>query len=267
MISDMHTHTSFSSDSKADINLQIEKAIQLGMSHIAITDHHDIDYPPWHSTYLLENEDKYVETIQSLKDIYKGRINVILGVEIGIQTHIVDEINAFIKKFPFEFIIGSTHCFERKDTEDQSLYNFRSKEAAIYKYFETVFENISKFKNFDVVGHLDFVLRDIPGKNKGFSYNTYSDILDNILNEIIYSGRGIECNTKSLFVGMGEPSPDRSIIKRYKELGGEIITFGSDAHDSERIGCSFSIASEIVKECGFKYYTVYENRKPIFIKI
>lgn len=267
MISDMHIHTNFSSDSETNIEEQIQAAIKLGMNHIAITDHQDFDYPPWHSTYLLEDTDKYVETILNAKEKYRDIINIVLGIEIGLQEHLVEELNDYISKYPFEFVIGSTHCFSRRDTEDQTLYEGRPKEEAINEYFETELNNIKKIKVFDVVGHLDFVLRDIPGKNKGFKYETYSDILDEMLRELIESGRGIECNTKSLFVGMGEPSPDSSIIKRYKELGGEIITFGSDAHTPDRVGCCFDKAATIIRECGFRYYTVYENRKPVFLPL
>lgn len=267
MISDMHVHTSFSCDSKVDIEDQINQAIKLGMEHLAITDHQDFDYPPWHSTYLLEDTDAYVDKILQLKDKYKNKIDLILGIELGMQPHIAQKLDDYAAQYPFEFIIGSTHCFSGRDTEDQTLYENRPKEEAIEEYFQTEYDNIKRTKCFDIVGHLDFVLRDIPNKNEGFLYSTYADVLDAMLKEIIQSGRGIECNTKSLFVGMGEPSPDSCIIKRYRELGGEIITFGSDAHNFDRVGCSFELAAEFVRNCGFTHYAVFNNHKPIFLPL
>ena len=48
-------------------------------------------------------------------------------------------------------------------------------------------------------------------------------------------GKGIELNTGGFKYGLGHPNPCEDIIKRYKELGGEIITLGSDAHKCESL--------------------------------
>ena len=93
------------------------------------------------------------------------------------------------------------------------------------------------------------------------------DILDKILETLIDKEKGIEINTGGLAKGLKEANPCMGILKRYRELGGEIITVGSDAHDTLRIADRFDRAAEMLLECGFKYYTVFEKRMPEFKRI
>lgn len=275
MISDMHVHTRWSSDAKTPVEEQIERAIALGMKQICITDHQDYDapaFPPDYFTFLLDDKGDdetikaYLSDLTRVKEQYADRIEVLLGIELGIQPHIVDKLNQVAETFPFDYIIGSTHTFQKMDAEDARHYEGVSIEAAVRQYFEDELVNVKGFQGFDAAGHMDFVLRYGPGAAETFTYAKYGDIIDEILKELIQSGRGIECNT-SKFKAKNMINPNRSIIKRYRELGGEIITFGSDAHVSERLGEGFAEAGQIVKDCGLDYYAVFRQHKPEFYKI
>lgn len=275
MISDMHVHTRWSSDAKTPVEEQIERAIALGMKQICITDHQDYDapaFPPDYFTFLLDDKGDdetikaYLSDLTRVKEQYADRIEVLLGIELGIQPHIVDKLNQVAETFPFDYIIGSTHTFQKMDAEDARHYEGVSIEAAVRQYFEDELVNVKGFHGFDAAGHMDFVLRYGPGAAETFTYAKYGDIIDEILKELIQSGRGIECNT-SKFKAKNMINPNRSIIKRYRELGGEIITFGSDAHVSERLGEGFVEAGQIVKDCGLDYYAVFRQHKPEFYKI
>ena len=270
MISDMHVHTCFSSDSTAPVEDQIRKAISLGMKHIAITDHQDYDYPAWHSIYLLSDTgdtEGYLNGLRAVREKYAEQIEVLFGIELGLQVHLGEMLNKYVAKYPFDFVIGSTHCYDGRDTEDPALYADRSEEEACRAYFQTELDNIAATDAYDVVGHIDFVLRDLPSKNRYFTYAKYAELLDEILLTVIRKGKGIECNTKTLYRGMGQPGPDTSVLRRYRELGGEIITFGSDAHRPDWIGGSFDEASKIVRDCGFRYYCIYKERSPVFLPL
>ena len=96
---------------------------------------------------------------------------------------------------------------------------------------------------------------------------SYRDIIDLILKNLIEKGVGIECNTAGFKYGLGHPHPTEEILGRYRELGGEIITLGSDAHSPEHLGFAFEKAADILKNCGYRYYTIFENRKPNFLKL
>ncbi len=275
MIPDMHVHTRWSSDSSVPVREQIEKAAALGMKQICITDHQDFDapkFPPDYFTFLIDDKGdddtvkKYVDDILEIKDEYAGRIEVLAGIELGIQPHLTEKLNAFADRFPFDFIIGSTHTFCGMDAEDKRHYENVDVEEAVRQYFMDELVNVKGFKKFDVAGHMDFVLRYGPGAAETFTYGKYAYVIDEILKELIQSGRGIECNT-SKFKAKNMINPDREIIRRYAELGGEIITFGSDSHVSERLGEGFKEAGEIVRKCGLKYYAVFRQHKPEFYPI
>ena len=100
-----------------------------------------------------------------------------------------------------------------------------------------------------------------------YSYKQYADIIDEILKLLIEKGKGIEINTGGFKYGLGHPNPTEDIIARYRELGGEIITVGADAHKPEHVAFDFEKVSGILKEAGFSYYTVFKNRKPEFVKL
>ena len=270
MYCDVHIHTEASSDSKTTIEDQLDRAVKLGMKYVCITDHQDYDYPQWHSTYQLNENgdvDAYVEKLLETREAYKGRIEMLLGIEFGLQPHLAAKHNKVYADYPFDMVIGSTHIFEGRDTEDQTLYEGRSKEASIRAYFETELENMTVTDGYDTVGHLDYVLRDIPGKNEGFTYAQYADLIDAMLLTAIRKNKAVELNTKSLVVGMRDSSPGREVFKRYRELGGELVTLGSDAHFPERIGACFDIAGDLLKDAGFTYYCVFKNHQPEFLPL
>lgn len=275
MISDCHVHTTWSSDSGTPVETQIQRAIDLGMKQLCITDHQDYDAPrfaPDYFSFLIDNvgdDDaigRYLADLNSYKERYADKIELLFGIELGMQPHLGDKLEQLAQKFPFDFIIGSTHSFEGKDAEDRSHYEGVSIETAVGRYFEEELRNIQSFRHFDVAGHMDFVLRYGPGAQESFTYAKYGDILDEILKTLIETGRGIECNT-SKFKAKNMTNPDRSILKRYAELGGEILTFGSDAHTPDRIGEGFGEVGEMVKACGLRHYCVFRNHQPTFYEI
>ena len=267
---DVHVHTDASSDSKTKLDDQIARAVRMGMKYLCITDHQDYDYPEWYCTYQInENADigAYLSDLQEARERWKDRITLLCGIELGLQPHLAPKLEALYRDFDFDMTIGSTHLYEGRDTEDQSLYEGRSKEASIRAYFEAELENLRVCHCWDTVGHLDYVLRDIPGKNEDFSYEKYADIIDELLKLIISRGKAMELNTKSLVVGMRASSPDLDVFRRYRELGGRLVTLGSDAHFPERIGACFDIAADILKEAGFSEYCVFRKHEPLFLPL
>lgn len=274
MICDMHIHTKWSSDSKESVCAQVEQAIRLGMKFLCITDHQDYDqpvFPPDNYTFLIGDVDRteeYIEDLQFVREKYQDQIRLLIGVELGLQPHLTDKLYRYVKNYPFDFVIGSTHNFHRHGADDLRIYQEQglSTIEICKSYFEEEYKNIKTFTDFDVVGHLDFIFRYAPNAIETFSYETYADVLDPILTELIRSGRGIEVNT-SRMKSLQLTNPKKEIIQRYAELGGEIITFGADSHVAADLGSCFAEAGEMVKECGLKYYAVYEQRKPKFYKI
>lgn len=267
---DFHLHTSFSGDSDTPMEEMILKGIELGLTEMCFTEHNDFDYPVTERDVpgMWEvNADSYLYDFLKLREKYAGKIALLFGVELGLQPHLSKRNAAFAKAHDYDFIIGSSHLCHGQDPYYPSFYEGRPQEAAYLEYFESILENLNVYGNFDVYGHLDYVVRYGPTKDQGYAYENYRDIFDAILKKLIGMEKGIELNTGALPKGLREPNPCAGILKRYRELGGEIVTVGSDAHKPKLIACAFDRAAEIIKDCGFRYYATYEKRIPSFHKL
>lgn len=267
---DFHTHTSFSGDSDTPMALQVAAAVNKGLTNLCITEHLDFDYPTDQGTpagFFDLDTVSYRQRYLEVREAFKDRINLLWGVEMGLQPHIADQISDYVNQYPFDFVIGSSHLCHGMDLYYPAFYENRPEGEPYREYFESILENLDVCNDFDVYGHLDYAVRYGPNQNKFYTYEKYSDVLDAILNKLVSMGKGLDVNTKGIMVGLGEPNPSRAILKRYRELGGEIITCGSDAHEPEYIGYKFDELSNILSECGFKYYCVFKERKPYFEKI
>ncbi len=266
MLWDTHMHTSFSGDSDAAPEDMIQRSIELGLPGICITDHLDLDFPESPDFVPLDPE-AYTTTIPRLKEQYSDRFPVCFGIEIGLQPHLAQAHLDFVTSNDFDFVIGSSHAVHGRDPYYPAFYEGRPERDAYMEYFESIVENILSFDDFDVYGHIDYTVRYGPTRNENYSYEAYQEILDVILKLLISHGKGIEINTAGFKYGLGHPNPTEDIIRKYRELGGEIITIGSDAHAPSEIAWDFDKVPGILKDCGFSYYTVFRERSPEFIKL
>lgn len=267
---DFHLHSSFSGDSNTPMEDMILKGIDLGLSTMCFTEHLDMDY-------VYSNNDKegmfelstdsYLYELAKYREKYAGQIRLLFGVELGVQPHLKKELAVYAKSYDFDFIIASSHICNRKDPYYPSFFEGRSDVEAYREYFSSILDNLKAFDNFDVYGHLDYVVRYGKTKDANYHYEDYSDILDKILETLIEKEKGIEINTGAISYGLKELNPCTDILKRYQSLGGEIITAGSDAHKPEDIARGFEKAADILKSCGFRYYTTFEKRSPEFHRL
>lgn len=264
---DLHLHSDFSGDSTAPMEDMIQQGIRNGLEFMCMTEHMDLDYPLEDGIDFTLDTDRYFTGYQQLKRQYTSKIELGFGVELGLQPHLADFHRAYSKAYPFDFIIGSSHVVHGKDPYYPSFYQDRTEDEAYMDYFLSIFENLRTAPDIDVYGHIDYVVRYGPNKNKYYSYRKFSDILDQILITLIDQGIGIECNTGGIKYGLGHPNPCEEVLSRYRELGGEIITIGSDAHTPQHICYAFDSIPALLESCGFSYYTVFKNRKPEFIHL
>ncbi len=266
MFWDTHMHSCFSGDSETPPRDMIESAIQRRLTGICFTDHQDFDYREQPGYFDLDF-DAYYKEIMNLKEEYKARIEILWGVELGLQPHVVAKNLKVTDTYPFDFVIGSSHVVDHIDIYYPVFYEGRTERTAYRRYFESVLENIQTDADYDVYGHLDYVVRYGPNKNNSFSYQKYADLIDEILRLLIEKGKGIELNMAGFKYGLGHPNPTEDILKRYRQMGGEIITIGSDGHKPDQIAWDYTKVPELLKQAGFEYYTVFKGRNPEFIKL
>jgi histidinol-phosphatase (PHP family) len=244
-----------------------ETSINLGLDGIAFTDHMDYDYPDFEEVFLIDFK-KYSDNLDQLKKLYKGKLKILKGIEVGYQPHVIVETNEVINNYDFDFVICSVHIIDGQDPYTGKYFIGKAKNDAYMRYLELIYSSVTKFDNFDVVGHIGYIRRYGEYDDRSLRYVDYSDILDAILKKIISGGKGLEINSSGYkHKLLNSPIPDFDIIKRYKELGGEIICTGSDAHSHEHIALKFKYVYERLIDIGFKYTTHFENRKPIFDKL
>ncbi|MDE6312045.1 MAG: histidinol-phosphatase HisJ family protein [Lachnospiraceae bacterium] len=265
--SDFHIHTSFSGDSDTPMKNMIEKGIMSGLQIMCFTEHMDLDYDSQCEENFQLDTDKYLQSYLNYKEQYKDKIDLRFGVELGLQPHLAQTHQEYLADFPFDFVIGSSHLVHGIDPYYPKYFQGRQEDDCIKEYFESILENLKAFSGFDVYGHIDYIIRYCPSQKKDYSFEKNFDIIDEILKTIIALGKGIEINTGGFKYGLAHPNPHEDILKRYRELGGEIITMGSDAHVCDYLGFQFSKAAEILQQTGFRYYTVFKNRIPKFLPL
>lgn len=263
---DMHMHTHFSGDSEANPFDLANKACDLGLAGVCFTDHLDIDYKETPGLFDLDIP-SYKKEIALVKEQFANRLDIGWGIELGLQPYLAAENQKVIADHDFDFVIGSTHVIKQVDIYFPSYYEGRNEDACYREYFEETLKNAQSDVDFDVYGHLDYVIRYGPNKNQYYSYEKFSDVIDEILHTLISRGKGIELNMAGFKYGLGHAHPTMETLKRYKELGGEIITLGSDGHAPEQIAWEFEKVPSILKEAGFEYFTVFQKRKPVFKKL
>jgi histidinol-phosphatase (PHP family) len=267
IIADYHVHSHFSSDSTASVESMVEKAISLGMKKICFTDHMDYDYPAQYGLSFTFDPDEYFKELDRITQKYKAKIKVLKGIELGLQPHLAVRYQKLLARYDFDFAIGSSHLIKGLDPYYPEFWEDKTPEEGLNLYFQSIIDNIKAFTQYQVYGHLDYIVRYVPDKNFIYIYEKYGDIIDEVLKTIISHGLGIEVNTSGLKYGLGFTHPKEAIIKRYKELGGEIITIGSDGHKPEHLGYDFAKTEQLLLSQGFRYYTTFEKKKPVFMRL
>lgn len=264
MLPDFHVHTEFSADSDTPVTDQIERAIELGMKTICFTDHHDIDAPVSNLSFLLDIPSQQ-QKIAELKEQYADKIEILTGIELGLQCHCKAETDQVLKAFQFDFVLGSCHYAKGMDPYLPSYFDKFGHDEGYRIFFEATLQRVKLFDNFDSLGHLDYLVR--YEKTNQYDYALYHDIIDEILLTLITKGKALEVNTGGFKYGLGQPNPRVEILKRYRELGGTMITLGSDAHKTEHLAIAFDDTRTLLKECGFDSITIFRKRKPSQIKL
>lgn len=273
MLIDYHVHTDFSDDSFYVMEDVVKDAIRLGISEICFTDH--VDYGikrdwdsgpgiPYRDGKLLANVDYplYVATLQELQNIYQDQIAIRLGLEFGAQTHTIPQFEALFARYPFDFIILSVHQVENKEFWNQAFQDGRTQDEYNLRYYEEMLALVKQFKHYSVLGHLDLIAR--YDKAGFYPFEKIRPIVTEILKQVIADGKGIEVNTSSHRYGLKDLTPSRDILKLYRELGGTIITIGSDSHQKEHLGAYIQETMNELKALGFESYCTYQQMKPVY---
>ena len=286
MRADYHLHSEFSDDSRELMEDQIKQGIAIGLDEMCFTDH--VDYGikrDWDDPLGIEwrdgdndqgekdpvanvNYPEYFDTLFCLQVQYENEISVKAGLEFGIQSHTVTQFQRLYDKYKhkLDFILFSMHQVEDKEFWTGEFQEGRTQDEYNRKYYEEILKTMQMYKDYSVLAHLDLIVR--YDKNGVYPFEKVKDIIAAILEQAIRDDKGIEINTSSWKYGLSDTQPSRAILRLYKDLGGKILTVGSDAHKKEFLGSHFDDAFAILKdEIGFKEIATFNKMIPSFYKL
>ncbi|MDK2807606.1 MAG: histidinol-phosphatase family [Clostridiales bacterium] len=257
---DYHVHSSISPDAGTDMEKMCEEALNKGMKEIIFTDHYEFysrgkKSPYFHKAYL----DEYFIQLERCREIFCGKLLIKAGMEFG-QSHLAAQrAECIARTYPFDYLIGSVHKLDNIDLEEMK-YTRDCVGLIAEKYYENLLE-LACTGTFDCIGHFDLCKRHFTKHGFLEEPQKQEAMIRLILKEIILRGKGIEINTSGLRQSPKETMPGAFILKMYRDLGGYIITVGSDAHKPEDIGAGFDSAYSLLKEAGFHEIAVFSKRK------
>lgn len=280
MYADYHVHTEYSDDSLYPMEEVVKDAIRLGLDEICFTDH--VDYgikPDWDGPkpivwrrggsgepdkIPLANVDypRYEAEIRKLQEKYRGQITLRMGLEFGMQVHTIPLYEKLFARYPFDFILLSVHQVEDKEFWNQDFQRGRTREEFNRRYYEELLALVRRYRHYSVLAHPDLIARyDSAGP---WPFEKLRPILTEILKTVIADGKGIEVNTSCHRYGLKDLTPSRDILRLYRELGGTVLTIGSDSHKKEHLGAFIRETMDELKEMGFEQFCTFEGMKPVF---
>ncbi len=273
MLADYHVHTQFSDDSVYPMAQVVKDAVARGIQEICFTDH--VDYgikDDWDSgrpiacrgDELLANVDYplYFAQIRELQCLYETQITLKAGLEFGMQAHTVLQYETLFQKYPLDFVILSIHQIDDLEFWTQDFQRTRSQKEYHQRYYEEMLHLVNAYHNYSVLGHMDLIVRyDEKGV---YPYEKIRPLVREILQAVIRDGKGIELNTSYHRYGLKDTTPSVHILQEYRELGGEMITIGSDSHTPAHLGAGLQEAKELLKSLGFRFFCTYDKMQPVF---
>ena len=274
---DIHTHCNLSSDSAAPPEEMAKTAFELGVSHFSLTDHieldefHDGEWDYWAAI------DKMQPTFEKLHAEYADKMNIYFGVEIGQPMYNLHVAEKILAEHNYDFIIGSVHRTCHYEHMGKIPDNEFDRKRVMIEYWEDML-NLVEWGKFCTLAHMTFLLRftsvDTPAgvvsektERAQAAFDTHKTIIDKILEIIVKNDIALEVNTSGYRRGLGGPMANAPFIKRYRELGGKLITVGSDAHQASDIAKDTDKCYALLRELGFNEICVYKKKEPIFIQI
>ena len=282
MLADYHVHTEFSDDSVFALEDVCALAIERGIDEICITDHVDYDVRPDWDEYrrdpscakIFEGKlsinvdyERYFPAIEAARERFAPMLAVKTGMEFGVQSHTAERFHALFEQHAdaWDFIILSIHQVGNEEFWNGTFQKGRTQDEYNMQYYEEMLRVVQRFDDWSVLGHLDLIKRyDAAGP---WPDENARDIVAEIMKEAIRRGKGIELNTSSIRYGLSDLTPSEGILRLYRDLGGRILSIGSDSHKPEHLGAHIPMMRERLQAIGFTEFCTFDHMEPVFHKL
>lgn len=266
---DSHIHSEFSADAPRDgtatVDALCRAAIAAGLDEIAITDHYDAKGIA-EGIYDDYEAEAARSAVAAAKERYAGRLVVTYGIELGDAGMVPDAARALIERYPFDFILGSLHnlC----NAPDFYYLKYEAMRDVHLEYlFEQALRETLAMLDFDglcALAHLTYMHRYVMAVGRTLDFGKFTDLIVAIYQKMIHKGIALELNTSTLRAGLPHPMPAFELLKLYRACGGELVTFGSDAHRADHVGAEMEEGYAMLRAAGFRHIAVFRGRKPEF---
>jgi histidinol-phosphatase (PHP family) len=267
MLVDYHCHTDFSADSNAPMAAQCEAAIRKGVQQIAFTEHED--YNPDDMTSFFFKHDAYMEELARCRERFGDQLKIRAAIEVS-EPHVhAEKAGLILGKYDWDFVLGSLHWIQPNiNTYFDHFLTYAGDWRQSFRNYFTEMITLAKVGDFDILSHIDYPSRYNQHIHSGaYDIAEYEEIIREVLRNIIARGKGIEINTSPWRKGLADPNPPAIVIKWYREMGGEVLTIGSDSHAPKDVGADFDRARAIAQDAGFSRIATFERRQPSFVKL
>ncbi len=255
---DCHLHTDNSFDSETPAESQVDRAHELGIEYIAITDHCDI--LEWCDANMARSNAQAAELNNKYDDL-----TVLRGIELGEPLQSPEQTAIALGLCEYDFVLCSLHNIRG----EEDFYFLHPKEEQAYdliaRYFDELLQMV-RWNEFDSLAHFTYPLRYITDRDGvQVDMSRFQPIVKEILATLAANGKALEINTSGLRSPGGFLLPTVEYIRLFRELGGKYITLGSDAHVPEHMAVGMREGIEAAKQAGFDCATIFVNRQPIEI--
>lgn len=258
---DYHVHSIFSEDCDVPLETMLKTAIEKNIDEICFTEHMDLGVP----TCLNCDCDAFKTALYDLREKYIDQITVKFGMEYGMQTHTITAYQQNFDSYDYDFIILSCHQVDNLEFCRQGYQKGRTQLEYNMGYYEEILKCAQRYKDYSVIGHLDMICRyDLQGI---FPFKSIRDIAAEIMKQAISDGKGIEVNTSSFRYKLQDLTPSKDLLKLYLDLGGKVLTIGSDAHEPYYIAHHFNEVKKELKYMGFKNFCTFEKMQPVWHRL
>lgn len=262
MKSDYHLHSNHSPDSITPMDVYCDKAIELGLDELCFTEHLDHDMVYTYSARTTFTFEDYLADIRRLQEKYQGRLTVKAGIEFGIQRHTIQAHQKDYETYPLDFILLSSHEIDNQEYWRHDYQKGKTQLEYNRGYYENLLQIVKAYDGYSVLAHMDVMKR--YDQNGILDDELVIDLVEKILKVIIKKGKGLEVNTSSIRYGMKDLTPSKRILSLYRELGGTILSLGSDAHQVLHLAEHMDFVRSELRELGFEEYCTFEKMVPQF---
>ena len=264
---DYHMHSSCSFDSQESMTAIVSRCHELGILDICFTEHVDYGYP-FQGDYELLDRKEYANKLEEVRAAFPD-MTIRMGIEAGMMEDSLQVTESFIKDMPLDYIIGSVHEYREDGISIDpyfAVFDPCDCKDVYLRYLQELDACLKTADFYLVMGHINYLSKIAQFHHVSMKYSDTPAEIDSILRTLVHKGKGMELNTSC---SRHDPSMETifSILKRFKELGGEIVTLGSDSHRASSIGFMWQKAIDTLQAAGFQYVTTFEKKKPVFHRL